>query len=311
MSRPASRSRRHIIVVILLMLSVGLVALDRRGRMSSRVRTLSSHLFAPSQGWLRGFTLSLVGRGAERRDADASGPADAAGWQAAMARAEQDNARLAAKAAELERQLREMRRIIGQLSDYPLMLVPAHVLSRDYVLPESIMTIDAGSRQGVSGGHWVVTAYISQGKTAGVRKGEAVVDAEGVIGLVEQVGPHVSRVKLITSDRCSLAARVMHWNASAGQWVAQAEIGVTRGSGDGRTLHLQHIPKSVAVCPGDYVVTASGDTGMTGSLIIGQVTEVLSAPAKLTYDITVRPRVDLDKLGRVYVLSPRGDTQEK
>lgn len=305
MSRSKPRSRHEILIIILLLVSVGLVALDRRGGLASNVRLLSGHVFAPSESWLKGFTLSLVGRGADATDAGRRG-SDVGRLTEQLRVAESRIAQLLALIDDLKRQKQEIRHFAGGLPDYPLMLVQANVLSREYILPDGGLNIDAGTRRGVGDGHWVVYRYISQGKSAGVRKGQPVVTADGVVGLVEQAGTLVSQVRLVTSTQCCLPARIMHWDADDGKWVRQSETGQCQGTGDGKTMTLRHISRSTHVTPGDYVVTASAQTGMAEYLIIGEVTEVSYLPTDLTYTITVRPRLNLGALEQVYVLSPRG-----
>jgi len=308
MSIARPRSRRTVLIVLLVAASVGSMALDRGGGLASRVRAVSAHVFAPSQSWLKGFALELADRGAGGARTLATDADDAARLRAMLAKAEADNARLQARLDDARRQLREVRQLVTALGDYPVMLVPANVLSRDYVLPEGGLTVDAGSRRGVAKGHWVLYRAISRGKTAGVAPDQPVVAADGVVGLVDRVGRHVSQVRLVTSPECSLAARVIHWDGQSGRWRPQPENGVVQGTGDGRTMHLLHIPRNVDVSPGDLVVTARAETGIAEHLIIGEVTEASYLPTDLTYTIRVRPRVNPDRLDRVYVLSPRGSS---
>jgi len=300
------RSRRNLIVILLLVISLGLMVVDRRGGLASRARAVSAHVFAPSQSWLKGVALELADRGSTgdarlARDAD-----DVSRLKAMLAKAEADNATLSAKLTDSRQELRRIKQVVTALPDYPLMLVRANVLSREYVLPDGGLKVDGGSGRGIAAGHWVVHRALSEGKAAGVARNQPVIAADGMVGLVEQVGHHVSRVCLVTSPRCRLAARIVHWDGQSGQWIPQPDNGRIQGTGDGRTMELLNIARNVDVCPGDFVVTAKAETGIAEHLIIGEVTEVSYLPTDLTYTILVRPRVDLGALDRVYVLSPRG-----
>lgn len=308
MFRPVGGSRRQIVIILLILLSVGLTALDPRGRMADQTRTLAAHVFAPGQGWLKNFTLSLVGDGSDqaaRRDGGLSPQEEIRRLQGELRKAETDNASQEARIADLRRQVTDLAALRDSLSDYPLVILPAHVLSRQYLLPHGDLKIDVGSSRGAAAGHWVLSRFITRGKKDGVREGQPVLTGNGLVGLVDQTSEGFSQVRLVTSEKCILTARVMHWDAGGkGQWIPQPE-GQLRGSGDGRTMHLDWIPRTASVAPGDCVVTAGSEAGLPEYAIVGVVTEVSSRPVDGSFRITVRPRVDLEALNQVYVLSPR------
>ncbi len=299
------RPRRNLIIAILVFVALGVIVVDRRGGASSRVRTVTSHVFAPSQSWLRGFTLRLIGRRVPELSGESEPPVGVDELQARLRAHEAHNAQLAARNAALQRRVHEIGRIADDLAEYPLQIVPAGILSRDYILPEAGLRIDAGSAKGIGKDHWVFYRYLARGEADRIEPDEPVVNARGICGVVEKVGKHVSQVRLITSDECHLSARIMHWNAAAKRWVAHPEIGVTKGTGDGKTVRLLHVPVSVGVRPGDYVVTEASRAGMVEFLIVGEVIEASHRPTDLTHRIIVQPRVDLDRLDEVYVLTPR------
>jgi cell shape-determining protein MreC len=312
MPRAPRRSRCEIAIIVLLVVSVALIALDRRGHLAAQVRSQAAHVFSPSQSWLKNFTLSLVGGGAPARPRGRSVQdeiqrlrTDLQGAEAELQVAEMDNARLAALRDDLKKQINEVEQIVSGLSDYPLKLVPANILSRQYLLPEGGLKIDTGRRKGAAQGHWVLHPFLSRGKTAGVRTGDPVLSGKGLVGIIESSATDYSQVRLVTSKKCVLPARIMHWDAESG-WVRQGGLGFIRGTGDGKTLALEQILSGTQVAPGDYVITAASETGLPDYLIIGEVTEVSFLPVDGTLRILVRPRVNLDRLDRVYVLSPRG-----
>lgn len=305
MPRPPRRSHRKTAVIVLLVVSVALIALDPRGRLAAKVRVQAAHVFAPGQSWLKNLTLSLVGGGTPDRSRGRSARNELGRLRAELQVAEMDNARLAALRDDLRKQLREIDQIVSGLSDYPLKLVPANVLSRQYLLPEGGLKLDAGRRQGVAKGHWVLHPLLSRGKTAGVRAGDPVLSGKGLVGVIESSAADYSQVRPVTSAKCVLPARIVHWNAESG-WVTQSNTGHIQGTGDGKTLTLSLIPYGAQVAPGDYVITAASETGLPDYLIIGEVTEVSHRPGDLSLRIRVTPRVNLDRLDQVYVLSPRG-----
>ena len=266
--------------------------------------------FAPTQSWLKNFTLSLVGDGSgpvSRREGGASLQEEVRQLQDQLRKAEMDNATQAARIEDLRRQVADMAALRRELADYPLTILPAQVLSRQYLLPHGDLKIDVGSSRGVAAGHLVLSRFISRGKKDGVGNGLPVLTGKGLVGLIDQAGDRSSQVRLVTSEKCILTARVMHWDASGkGQWIPQPE-GQLRGTGDGQHMRLDWIPLTASVAPGDYVVTAGSDAGLPEYAIVGLVTEVSSRPVDRSFRIVVQPRVDLEALDQVYVLSPRKD----
>ena len=188
------------------------------------------------------------------------------------------------------------------------MLIPSRVISNYYVPPNTALGLDAGTKRGVGRGQLVLYRALGQGKSAGVKPRQQVVTGLGIVGVIDQVGGGVSQMKLVTSSDCRLAARIVHWDGHSGRWVARGggADGTTEGAGDGVLVKLLHVDRAVEVRAGDYVVTASNETGLAENLIIGQVAQVVTRSADLTHTILVQPRAELAKLDEVYVLSIQG-----
>jgi rod shape-determining protein MreC len=299
MSRSLGDSRRHIIIFLMVLLSLGLTAVDRKGALvADRARILAAHVFAPSQGWLKNFTLSLIGDGssASARREPAAPVDDFRGLSAAQQ----------ARIEDLQRQLAEVLGLQQDLAEQRLSFLPAHVLSRNYLGSSDNLKIDAGSSRGAAAGHWVLNRCITRGKGDGVHDGLPVLTGNGLVGIVDQVGEGFSMIRLVTSEKCILTARVMHWDAGAGQWIPQPS-GQMRGTGDGQTMKLDRIPRTANVAPGDFVVTAGTEAGLPEYVIAGVVKQVSSRPTDGSYSILVEPRVNLEAMDQVYVLSPRPD----
>lgn len=302
---------RRLTVIFLLVASVGLVALEPYLPIAARVRGVAAHVFAPTQSWLQDLKLSLAGRSASHRSADLrSAPAPQqrlARLEDELRRTHEENVRLSVELRRAREDLDTVRQIVRGLPDYPVALVEANVLSRDYILPDGSLRIAAGGSRGVGRGHWVLERAISRGATSGVAPEQPVLTGDGLVGIVSQVGAHVSQVSLLTSKDCLLSATVVHWDPASGQWLPQGDLnGQLRGAGDGKTMRLANLSRTAQVAPGDYVVTFADGSGLPGHLIVGRVAEASYRETEGTYDIIVVPRVDFDHLDRVFVLSPRG-----
>ncbi len=300
MAHSRNGGRRKLIVVFLLTLSVVLVAADRHGTLAASGHWVAARLFQPAQSVSRDAALNITG--GTPAAPEALPAADPSGEAQALA------ALQAAKIADLERELREVKQISKALSNYPLVLIPTRVISNYYVPPNTALGLDAGSKRGVGKGQLVLYRALGQGKAAGLRHGQQVVTGLGLVGVIDRVGDSASQMKLVTSSDCRLAARIVHWDGRSGRWVARGggADGTTEGAGDGVLVKLLHVDRAVEVRAGDYVVTASNETGLAENLIIGQVAQVATRSADLTHTILVQPRAELAKLDEVYVLSIPG-----
>lgn len=141
---------------------------------------------------------------------------------------------------------------------------------------------------------------LAAGSTNGIRVGDPVVNADGLVGLVTQVARDNSEVTLLTDPRVNVAAFDMTSKAT----------GVV-SHGEGRsTLILDRVPKSQTVHAGDWIVTQSYRFENLTSyyprgIPIGIVTGASQNDVNLYWQVQLRPRVDFDSLQSVLVLVPK------
>lgn len=305
MFRTPSYAWRKLLIALLVVVSLLLIFLDRRGTVAARCRQLAAHLFNPGQRWGADARMAIRSKMPDMRpiseEARLLERTRAELHQALAMVAQQTD-----KVAALEKRLRTARQIIAELPEYPLTVIPARILSLSYVVKGGGYRIDKGRKHGVHKGQFVLYRYISRGRTSGVRDGQTVVTGKGVVGIVARADTDFSEVRLITSSDSGLAAKVVHWHKPTKRWVDTADVGRLVGTGGGRAMRMELVRANVDVEPGDYVVTYSAGIGIADSIIIGEVTEVSPGERGLTHEITVRPRVDLNKLDEVFVLAAPG-----
>lgn len=135
------------------------------------------------------------------------------------------------------------------------------------------------------GGPYVRTVLIRAGNREGVRKGRAVVTAQGLVGRVTEVGEFTSRVMLITDVNARTAVIVGNSGERAIMSGANAEL-----------PRLLHLSRSGAFAKGDKVVTSGHDGILPPGLPVGEVVE--TGPD----GVRIRPAVDLTSLGYVRVI---------
>lgn len=139
---------------------------------------------------------------------------------------------------------------------------------------------------------------IDAGRTAGIRKDDPVMTAEGLIGSVSKVARDTAQVTLLTDETSAAAARDMNTGA----------IGmVKQGSGG---FELDNVSKDQRVEPGDLLVTAGWKSAGLSSIFppnipIGTVTSVGQTEVDLYKRVQVEPFADFNSLSIVLVLIPQ------
>lgn len=167
---------------------------------------------------------------------------------------------------EFARENREFRKLLGvQMPDEG-----KHIAARVIAEP---------------GGPYVRTVLIRAGHREGVRKGRAVVTAQGLVGRVTDVGEFTSRVMLITDVNSRTAVLVGDVGERAIMAGANADM-----------PRLVHVLRTAKVVPGDKVVTSGHDGILPPGLPVGEVAEITDR------GVRIRPRVDLQALGFVRVI---------
>jgi rod shape-determining protein MreC len=150
------------------------------------------------------------------------------------------------------------------------------------VLPALVVAEDAGS--------WARTIIIDKGLRHGVREGEPVVVAEGVVGRVIKVAANSSRVLLVTDASSAIASLVQRTRTR----------GVVRGNG--RELSLEFALRNELVEEDDLVVTSGMGGVFPKGLVVGRVAAVQRNEFGLFQQIELAPVVDFSRLEEVLVL---------
>lgn len=213
----------------------------------------------------------------------AASPFEAVGdWFAGIAVSQREleqlraqNAELRARLAELEEARQEnerLRRIVAFVEERRLSQLGARVIGR----PTS---------------SWEGSIVIDRGAADGVQPGMPVLAPQGLVGQIETVSRHASRVRLITDERSGVAAMIQRTRA----------LGVVRGSID-RVLTMEYVEKGKAPMVGDVVVTSGLGGVYPKGLVVGDVIQVDARRADLYPRIVLRSRVPIDELEEVIVL---------
>lgn len=150
------------------------------------------------------------------------------------------------------------------------------------VLPALVVAEDASS--------WARTIVIDKGLRNGVKEGEPVVVAEGVVGRVIKVASNSARVLLVTDASSSIAGLVERTRTR----------GVVRGNG--RELTLEFALRNDLVEVEDMIITSGMGGVFPKGLVVGRVADVQRNEFGLFQQIKLTPVVDFSRLEEVLVL---------
>lgn len=132
---------------------------------------------------------------------------------------------------------------------------------------------------------------IDRGTANGVRTGDAVIAAGGLVGQVVEAGPWDARVRLITDTESGVAALIQRTRAN----------GIVKGTLDG-PLELDFVDKTSAPVVGDVILTSGLGGIYPKGIVIGEVTNVATSTADLYPVVAVASRVQIDRIEEVVVL---------
>jgi len=193
-----------------------------------------------------------------------------------------DNARLRQQVEELSRAVsllreealasRRLEQLLGIRQLAPGRTVAARVIARDPA-------------------RWFSTVLIDRGATAGVRRNDPVINADGVVGRVVEVTPTAARILLISDSRSAVAATIQR----------SRDAGVVEGKG-GAALQLSYVSREAAVRVGDLVVTSGLGGVFPRGLVIGKVAQLIREEGALLQGAVIQPAAPLDRLEELLVI---------
>lgn len=135
---------------------------------------------------------------------------------------------------------------------------------------------------------------IDRGEDDGVRVGQAVVFREGfLVGIVREVHAHAARVRLIFDNDTRLSGTFAGDGSPEG--IVVGELGLA--------LHMELIPRDIAVAPGRTVLTAGVEESVPPGLVIGDVITVVDPGSELFKTAQLAPPWDISELTTVAVIT--------
>ena len=202
----------------------------------------------------------------------------------------EENQRLRSRLAELEEanlQYREalvasghLQQIAAMRDDFEIPMLPTEVVGLD-VMP------------------WFRSVLVDRGGAHGVRAGNPVITAEGVVGLVTATSRHAAKTMLLLDRQSAIDGIVQRTRAR----------GIVRGRGTDQ-LAFEFVVRGGDVEVGDIVITSGLGGVYPKGLRIGEVEELLDPGGGLLQTATLRSAVDFGRLEQVFVMLRRGPTMD-
>ena len=142
-------------------------------------------------------------------------------------------------------------------------------------------------------GEWL----LNKGSQDGVTVGQAVLDAQGVLGQVIMVGPKTSRVMLMSDSRSSIPVESLTTGLRS----------MLQGDGVGHPLSLVFIPKTEKVIVGDVLVSSGAGDRFPKGYPVGKISNVISRSGDQFLSISVTPIAQLDRERFVLLVEETND----
>lgn len=154
-------------------------------------------------------------------------------------------------------------------------------------------------------GNWFRTLIVNKGSEHGIRKDMAVVNHDGLVGIVIGVTKNTSEILMLLDSDSAVGGRIFETRVTPG---------VVVGTGRPDYLEMIHLPHDVEIEVGQTVVTSGLGGIFSKGIRIGEVSEIKTEPNGLMKKALIRPFVDFDRLEEVFILvevmTPENDQLE-
>lgn len=132
---------------------------------------------------------------------------------------------------------------------------------------------------------------LNEGSHRGIRKMDAVLTAEGLVGQIVRVDTDNAICQIILDRNSRVSAQIQR----------NRELGVIAWDG-GNNVKLLYVAKNIEVLPGDVVLTSGFSRIFPGNIKIGVVINVSKEKEGLFQDIVVQPAVNFNRLEEVFIV---------
>lgn len=172
-------------------------------------------------------------------------------------------------------EVEQLRQMLELRKSLTFQTIPAHVIGKSPISPNSTLIIDQGFEQGI-------------------RKFQGVITTEGVVGRIIGVSGSSSKVQMLIDKNCAIGAMNQRTR----------DQGVIRGLGLRKTtVSMDYVFPRAGFQPGDTIITSGLDGVFPQGLLIGTLTAIQQHPTDLLFQqISVIPASDCNRVERVLVV---------
>lgn len=175
----------------------------------------------------------------------------------------------------------ELRDLLNFSRESNLTLYPVQIVAKELNNANNTLTVDAGSKQGIT-------------------QGMPMVSAHGLVGKVVLTAANFSQVMPFYNTLFRASAKLQKSNA----------YGIISWGG-GDLLELNYIPQTIDVNPGEAVLTSGYSNQFPANIPIGEVVRTEPNKGKDTQRIFVRPFAELYTIAEGFIVTTPPDTAIK
>lgn len=204
----------------------------------------------------------------------------------------EENARLRQELLFAQRELQLLESLASENSRLRALQEASREV-RGQVMTAEIINVssDPGSRR----------VLINKGAHNGVEPGQALLDANGLMGQVTEVLPYTSRVMLITDPRHGTPVQV---NRNGERAILRGRVSL------GNELELESAPDTADIQVGDLLVSSGLGQRFPKGYPVAEVSSVEHDPGQAFAIIRARPLAQLDRSRHVMLVDPEDPVQD-
>lgn len=132
----------------------------------------------------------------------------------------------------------------------------------------------------------IITIY--KGKEEGVKEQSAVLNQDGLLGIVIKTSNHLSKVRLLTNQDTSISVKI------------KDSYGILQANNQ-KECWIHNLTKEIEIEIGDKITT-SGLTEIPGNILVGTVEEIQKDELGLIQSVKVKKASDLNEIVYVTIL---------
>lgn len=137
---------------------------------------------------------------------------------------------------------------------------------------------------------------VNKGSSSGISRGDAVVNEEGVVGIVSEVGLNYCKITTLLSPTTNIGG---YDTGSGGYGVLTSNVQLAE---QGQIL-LTYLPTDSTIAVGNVVITSGQGSNFPSGLVVGVVQRVTADAQGVSKDAVILPSADIRSLDNVLIIT--------